>query len=220
MTNNLKEYNFTLVISGVHDETIGLEDDLFEAGCDDALLYFKNGATYLEFDREHISLENSILSAIHDIELANIKAKVIRVEPEDLVNSSEIARRTNKSREAVRKMLDSFIEKHEFPPPAVTINDKSILWSWYQVAKCLFDHGKVSKILFETAKTIYEINFLLESRRNPNSSIEKLSHPGVNINVYDVIDINKYRPEKLQTTIIPEKCVESSTATNTYKIHA
>lgn len=169
MAKKLKEYNFTLVMSGIHEETQGLEDALFDAGCDDALLYFKNGVTYLEFDRESGSLEGAVLSAIHDVESTNIGAEVIRIEPEDLVNSAEIARRINKSREAVRKMIDAFTKKHVFPPPAVTINDKSILWSWYQVTNCLYQNKKVSKSYYELAKTFYEINSVLEIRKYPEA---------------------------------------------------
>ena len=169
MARNPKEFNFTLVVSGVHEETRGLEDALFVAGCDDALLYFKNGVTYLEFDRESDSLESAILSAIHAVESTNIGANVIRVEPEDLVNSAEIARRTDKSREAVRKMIDSLTRQHLFPPPAVTLNDKSILWSWYQVTDCLCRQNKISKAFFDLAKTLYEINSALEIRRYPET---------------------------------------------------
>ena len=71
MLVNIKEikmnnsYQFTLVLDGVDEKTSGLEDALFEAGCDDALINYKNGVVYLDFDREGEDLERIIISAIN-----------------------------------------------------------------------------------------------------------------------------------------------------------
>ncbi|MGH9334471.1 MAG: hypothetical protein ACRD21_12055, partial [Vicinamibacteria bacterium] len=63
-----QKHNFVLVVSGVSEPDSRLEDALYEAGCDDAILAFRNGVAYLEFDREAPSLEDAILSAIRDAE--------------------------------------------------------------------------------------------------------------------------------------------------------
>lgn len=84
---NIKEikmsnlYQFTLLLDGVDEKTPNVEDSLFEAGCDDALVNYKNGAVYLDFDREGDDLESTIISAIKDIESAKIGAMIVSVAP-------------------------------------------------------------------------------------------------------------------------------------------
>ncbi|MFD1802107.1 hypothetical protein ACFSFZ_07865 [Mixta tenebrionis] len=56
--------HFTLTLSGVNASTPGLEDALFESGCDDALLCFYDDNVYLEFDRDSKSVERAALSLI------------------------------------------------------------------------------------------------------------------------------------------------------------
>ena len=61
-------YSFTLVLSGFDDLTPELEHELFEVGCDDALLGIDAGTPYLTFDRQATSLEEAIKSAIKAVE--------------------------------------------------------------------------------------------------------------------------------------------------------
>ena len=74
-------YNFTLVLSGFSEPDNRLEDSLYEAGCDDAILSFRNGIPYLEFDREAESLVEAILSAVQNAERADSRVRVVRAEP-------------------------------------------------------------------------------------------------------------------------------------------
>ena len=62
-----KTFNFTLVLHGVNESIKGLEDALFEAGCDDALINFRNGMVYLDFDRNSSSLDEAVNSAIQQV---------------------------------------------------------------------------------------------------------------------------------------------------------
>ncbi|MEX5538901.1 hypothetical protein ABFV54_27725, partial [Pseudomonas syringae] len=59
-------YHFTIVIRDARYQLSDLEDRLFEAGCDDALLCSYNDTVYLEFDREAESAEIAIKSALQD----------------------------------------------------------------------------------------------------------------------------------------------------------
>lgn len=94
-------YQFTLVLKNVDEKTAGLEDSLYEAGCDDALINYRNSAVYLEFDREAGSLEDAVVSAIKNVRSATIDADVASVAPENLVTESEIAKRLNLSRQTI-----------------------------------------------------------------------------------------------------------------------
>lgn len=74
-------FSFTLLLSGIDELTSEIENKLFEAGCDDAILGIHAGTPYLAFDREADSLEEAIRSALHDVEAANVGLEVIRVVP-------------------------------------------------------------------------------------------------------------------------------------------
>lgn len=77
MTTEKKLFHFTLILKYVDERTPGLEDALYEAGCDDALINFRNGAVYLDFDREDISLEQAIIKAIQNVETSAVGAVVV-----------------------------------------------------------------------------------------------------------------------------------------------
>lgn len=76
----MQTYKFSLALENVSIDTPELENKLFEAGCDDSLICAYDKAVHVEFDRESDSLENAILSAIHDIESAGIGAIVKSVD--------------------------------------------------------------------------------------------------------------------------------------------
>lgn len=69
-------FQFTLVLKHANDKIKNLEDSLFEAGCDDALINFRNDAVYLDFDREAMNLEDAVVSAINDVKSVSIEIDV------------------------------------------------------------------------------------------------------------------------------------------------
>ena len=87
----MKTYNFTLVLSSIDQELLKdlepIEDAIFEAGCDDATLCFRDLIPYLEFDRESSSFSEAVISAIQQIESINNKIKVEKIETDDLVST-------------------------------------------------------------------------------------------------------------------------------------
>jgi hypothetical protein len=78
----MKNHSFTVSFSGLDYDTpnINIEDLFYEAGCDDALLHSIGGKMYLAFDREALSYEQAVTSAIKDIESAHPDVKVTCVE--------------------------------------------------------------------------------------------------------------------------------------------
>lgn len=127
-------YRFTLVLVGASRVDQALEDALFEAGCDDAILGTRNGVLFLEFDREGSSLPDAVLSAIQDVERVK-GVDVIRVEPDDIVNASEIARRTGRTREGIRLLASGMRGPGSFPPPVHGLRRQAPLWRWAEVAE-------------------------------------------------------------------------------------
>ena len=164
--------SFTLILTGIVELTDAVQDALFEAGCDDALLGIREGVPFLNFDREAVSLRDAVLSAIHDVERAGIGAQVIRVEPDDLVNGSEIARRTGRTRESVRQLATGKRGPGGFPPPISGLTRRSPLWRWTEVVHWLADHDLFDRVQAEIADTIAAINAALDLRRHVPAPVE------------------------------------------------
>lgn len=78
----MKKFNFTIHIIDLNISNSCLEDRLYRAGCDDALLCCSNNDFYLKFTRESKTLELAIESAINNIKDAN--ATIIRIDVENL----------------------------------------------------------------------------------------------------------------------------------------
>jgi hypothetical protein len=158
-----KTYSFTLVLADVPEITGQVEDSLFEAGCDDTLLGNRDGVTYLDFDREASSLKEAIQSAIRDVFKAGFRA--IRIEPDDLVNAAEIARRVKRTRESIRQIVTGARGPGGFPPPVSSVTNTSPLWRWTEVAKWFADKKIAKTAMFIEADSIRKINALLEMSR-------------------------------------------------------
>lgn len=164
MNNKTTVHHFVLVLSCVTENTNGLEDALFEAGCDDSLIFFKNNAVYLEFDREAECLDDAVFSAIREIESINIGIKIKRVEPDMIVNLSDIAKRANLSRQLVSMLVSGERGDGTFPPPVSKITGPTPLWIWSAVADWLFVHKKLDETSVHNAHFIEDINGALELR--------------------------------------------------------
>lgn len=62
----MKNHQFTFTLVGVTIEN-GLEDKLFEVGCDDALIHYQDGNMFLSFDRMAPTMEEAMESASKQI---------------------------------------------------------------------------------------------------------------------------------------------------------
>ena len=161
-------HKFVLVLSGISEPDGRLEDALYEAGCDDALLAFRACVAYLEFDRRAPRLERAVLSAIREVEGADPRIRVVRVEPGDLVNASEIGRRARLTREYIRLLAQGERGSGGFPAPEFGITGKTLAWSWAKVVRWLFQQGMLEDAsLVDAALTIRDLNDALEVRNDP-----------------------------------------------------
>lgn len=169
-------YNFALVFSGVSEPEDWVENALYEAGCDDALLAFRAGTAYLEFDRQADDLEQGILTAVRDVEQADERLSVVRVEPGDLATAAEIARRAHLTREYVRLLAEGKRGPGDFPAPQSGITGKTLVWSWAEVARWLLRHGIVEDAsVIDAAETIRDINDALAIRHD-SAALERRLH--------------------------------------------
>ena len=159
-------YQFTLVLDGVDEQTSQLEALLYKAGCDDALINFRNGAVYLDFDREATNLENAVISAIQSVENISKDITVVSVAPDDFVSESEIANRLNIKRQTISLWVRGQRRKQiPFPKPVLKLSEKSPLWRWSEVAQWLCDQKKIEdKKIVENAKFLANMNLALNER--------------------------------------------------------
>lgn len=165
-------FNFTLTLSGVTSSTPGLEDALYAARCDDALVCFYGTAVYLDFDRESDTLEHAILCAIQDIESA--PALNARVESVDatLVGLSDIAELTGVSRQAIALLKDGARGAGQFPGPVQRVKGNSPLWRWQTVVEWLVAEGRIpaQSPMVAQARMLDSLNLALQLRASRESN--------------------------------------------------
>jgi hypothetical protein len=170
-----KIYQFRLVLRNIDEKTPNLEDFLYKAGCDDALINFRNGTVYLDFDREAFSFEQAVIQAIRDIESSPINAIVASVEPETLVTESDIAKRLNVKRQAVSLWIKGIRRKKKpFPKPIMKLSECSPLWKWSEICCWLYQNNIIddeSKV--EEAVFLENLNVTLEGRYEEDRKIRQ-----------------------------------------------
>lgn len=74
----MNTYEFTVMLAGVDLATKNLEDQIVEAGCDDALLCFCGETPYLEFERQADNAETAISTASTELAESGPQASSIQ----------------------------------------------------------------------------------------------------------------------------------------------
>jgi predicted DNA-binding transcriptional regulator AlpA len=139
----MKNYEFTLILADVAEITSELENAIFEAGCDDALLGSQNGVVYLDFEREANSFVEAVVSAIRDVSKAGVS--VARLEPDDLVSASDVARRLERSRASISQLIKGDRGPGRFPAPVTRIRQNAPYWRWSEVATWLTNNKLIEQ---------------------------------------------------------------------------
>jgi len=159
-----KTHQFLLVLSGVDENTDKLADTLYRAGCDDALINTRNGVVYLDFDREAKTRYEAIASAIDNVEHADINVKVDHIEGE-FVTLSDIAKRTNFSKQNISLLIKGQRGSGKFPIPFSGIDSKSPIWRWKEVAAWMVKNKKINdKQVIDDAELLDNFNRELDKR--------------------------------------------------------
>ena len=169
-----RDYDFSLILSGVAELTEDQAEALFAAGCDDATPSVIYGRVWLEFSRVATSYKEAVLSAIRDVRRANIGADVERIDECHLVTLSEIARKIGKSPQYVHQLVSGARGPGRFPPPERHLTDTVLLWAWCAVSCWLTESNIVRPEVVEDLDTAYRINNALEELRGgrPPTAIE------------------------------------------------
>lgn len=172
----MQEYEFTLKFAVPESMDAGaIENQLFEAGCDDALVGIgSKGRLALAFSREAESAREAIVSAITDSKRAIPEVRLIEAGP-DLVGVTDIAEMFSFSRQNMRKLLQSHLES--FPLPLH--EGRASLWHLADVLKWfeVYRHQAVGGELQEVAEATMKANMARELQRVRRSDLESLKLP-------------------------------------------
>ncbi len=146
----MNTYHFTIVVRDAHADLPDIEDQFFEAGCDDALLCSYNNTVYLEFDREAENAQQAIRSALENIHAAGFKQLV--VQEGGVSTLAEMAEWAGLSRQALSQYARNKRGNGHFPPPVYGVSSSSALYSWAEVAEWLYQQGKLSQTQYDVAR--------------------------------------------------------------------
>ncbi len=167
-------HQFTLIVEGVNLQSDEIMDALFEAGCDDGTVGSIGSVQYIDFDREGDSLADAVLEATEAIERAVPGARVVHMEPDELVTISDIAKRIDRTRESVRLLVSGERGPGTFPAPATHLKGRQRMWYWQDVVSWLSDAGLWSESDAEPGRaefiTAYNANLRWRAARG------KISH--------------------------------------------
>jgi len=167
----MKTHNFTIIASGAGataDDEIA--DRLFEAGCDDATLSFQKGVLVLEFERSARTFITALLSAVREVESAGLQVE--RIEPDYLVNASDIAKRSGLGRAAI-SLYASGSRGRGFPSPVARVTTDSPLWDWVEVASWMHREKKLPLDVAVQARVMREVNRVVVEKPRSSPRITK-----------------------------------------------
>lgn len=168
-SDSARSFAFTLIVEAKEKTTEEISESVYAAGCDNALVHSRGGVIFIDFDCDDSSLTKEVLEAIQAVETAVHGLQVLRIEPEDQVTASEIARRSNRTRESVRKLISGERGPGGFPQPIAAFSKKSSLWSWLEVASWFSSRGYSEESNVESdAQFICVLNGILTVRQNKN----------------------------------------------------
>jgi hypothetical protein len=74
----MKTYEFDIILKDIAELDDEHAEALFEAGCDDGTLASRDGVAWIHFDREAVSLEEAIRTAVAQVQSTGFT--VVKVE--------------------------------------------------------------------------------------------------------------------------------------------
>ena len=155
----MSKFDFSLVLSNVDPDDDLLEDRLYQAGCDDALVNVIRGNVVLDFTREAKNFTHAVVSACLDVQKTG--ATIAHLEPDNSATMSDIAERIGISRQAVSHFVLGQRGPGNFPAPRARITSDSPIWNWVDVARWCVQHEKLhDPSVVVRANVTHQINLI------------------------------------------------------------
>ena len=81
----MTRWRFTIHIKSLEEFTDDLANALYESGCSRYALASSNCRSHIRIDRESLSLQTAIRSAIHDVRRCGLDVDSVEIEEQDLI---------------------------------------------------------------------------------------------------------------------------------------
>lgn len=158
------EYEFTLKFE-LPDQNVESEiyiDQLYESGCDDALIGIgKKGYIALDFIRESSSAYDAISSAIEDVLKGIPEANIVEALP-DFVGITDIAKLLGCTRQNIQKLMS----KENSKCPYAVYGGSQSIWHLADILTWLVEDKdyKIEESLIEIAKMTRNLNLAKQTK--------------------------------------------------------
>ncbi|MDQ8729444.1 hypothetical protein [Bradyrhizobium sp. LHD-71] len=156
----MKAFEFSVIASGLDPSAEDFEARFYEAGCDDALIAFQKGHIIVDFAREAATIYEAVASAVENV--LKTGARVDRIEPDPLVNLTDIAARSKLTRQAISNYAKG-TRKDNFPAPVARVTSETPLYDWSDVSHWLAKEKKIDPSEAIFASVVKEANDAIES---------------------------------------------------------
>jgi len=104
-------------------------DDASLMGPDD------DGTFLLEFDRRAPSLPDALVAALSELTSVLPDATLLRIDEYDLATMADIAKRSGRTPESIRLLVNGKRGPGGFPPAAGRLDARTKIWRWADVAQ-------------------------------------------------------------------------------------
>jgi hypothetical protein len=131
----MNSYTFILRFLSVQRSAEELSIQIYER-IEDASLMGPDGdgSFLLEFDRRATSLPRALTAALHELLRVLPEAIVLRIEDDDLATMADIAKRSGRTPESIRLLVNGRRGPGGFPPAAGRLDARTKVWRWADVA--------------------------------------------------------------------------------------
>jgi hypothetical protein len=132
----MNDYTFTLRFLTPGDSAEELSLSIYDRIEDASLMGpDDDGSFLLEFDRRSTSLPRALVAALEELLRTLPDATVLRVEGDDLATMADIAKRSGRTPESVRLLVNGRRGPGGFPPAAGRLDARTKVWRWADVAQ-------------------------------------------------------------------------------------
>ncbi|WP_019518561.1 helix-turn-helix domain-containing protein [Faucicola boevrei] len=145
----MNTYHFTIIVRDATAFDDSLDDLLFEAGCDDALVCRLDNVIYLEFDRIADTAKDAVKSAFANLNQAGFYDLILQ--EKGVSSLAEMAKRLDVSRATMSHYANNKRGCGNFPKPVAGVLSGSALYDWGEVAEWLYRQGKLSQNDYDVA---------------------------------------------------------------------
>jgi hypothetical protein len=152
----MKNYRFTLRLSGINIHTPNLENWLFKVGCGDGVLSNFLRQVDITFIRESPSLESAVLAAINSIESSSLNIKVISIRNVDSIHLSDLAPLS----EMVQYFASGAVRRNRFP---MSVEEVQKMHQLSQLGEglCSFDEPEKTEIELAVTEALHASDVII-----------------------------------------------------------